>query len=788
MDILGTLVGLFFLAIPLYIVYRIFLSVTSGSNTLFSPDFSTLTTPKYMIWGVLLVLGVFNIIGVDGNNWGYLAYALFDLSLLLGLVLVFNKKRDKIFWTFVITHCIAIIGVVARANEVVTTLNVFTAWITLVLLWMMHTYDQVEWSILWLSRNILRLLPKQLAHLRLLNAHRTESSNGQSKVSIFGWIKTLGIALVIFLFFLSLLSSADVVFAKIVEQYFSEVPARLFWSLLLAFLFIFKVTQRWYASAENRFGLGWLNFRDLGVSLGTVVILFTVFLVVQAKYLFFIQESDLVSFGVTYSEYVHKGFTELLVVAFFGGALVYVAAALNAYHKPEKMLNSIWERATPILAGVLGTQLLLVLFSALKRDIMYVDAYGFTRARIFGLFILFWLAITIVAITLYAFGKIKEEWKVLKVFLGASVAVVVLSNVIVIDNYVSFLILRDTRHTDHFYVANLSADAVSGWRASITQMETKVSELLQAGETRLLNDDEKMELARIKLALKSLIEQRNDLLRQYSDKDFLEKNPGLLTSYCMAFIGPEIVYPYTDCSESVNRVDYDEDIGSKIDRYKLQWGAYNLSRYQAAQTIQTNSDLFINKTESLLNDISAFQHIKQISLVDQERSLLEDYSYPLIDTARIYGLNAQDFSSEKYVNYTNDMPSFFQEELVKSAAIIRRLSTEPDRAPGSIPFFAFVNEASSAASVGKQVKVSYTNQDLMLSNDTKEKIGTVLGQLPGGSDTVTINDPDGLFIRVNCKSCPDQSSDAIFAIVTVIYNRETGQLELNTFKPVRELR
>ena len=162
MDILGTLIGLFFLAIPLYIVYRIFLSVTSGANTLFSPDFSTLTTPKHMIWGALLILGVFNIIGVDGNNWGYLAYALFDLSILLGLVLVFNKKRDKIFWTFVITHCIAIIGVVARANEVVTTLNVFTAWITLVLLWMMHTYDQVEWSILWLSRNILRLLPKQL--------------------------------------------------------------------------------------------------------------------------------------------------------------------------------------------------------------------------------------------------------------------------------------------------------------------------------------------------------------------------------------------------------------------------------------------------------------------------------------------------------------------------------------------------------------------------------------------------------------------------------------------------
>src|SRR5690606_14477966 len=87
------------------------------------------------------------------------------------------------------------------------------------------------------------------------------------------------------------------------------------------------------------------------------------------------------------SQYVRKGFIELLTATFFGGLLSYVIALMS--HQEEKKEKS-WQLQG--LNTVLIVELGFLLGSAWKRNAMYMDVYGLTRVRLIGELFLLWLA------------------------------------------------------------------------------------------------------------------------------------------------------------------------------------------------------------------------------------------------------------------------------------------------------------------------------------------------------------------------------------------------------------
>jgi hypothetical protein len=113
---------------------------------------------------------------------------------------------------------------------------------------------------------------------------------------------------------------------------------------------------------------------------GTVLVASTLatlvlFLVLQVVYLF-VRVPGEVGSGVTYAEYARRGFGELCVVVTIVAAVVLFAEKLqrNSDAPRAGTLKNL-EFGTVIAAG-------LVLFSALRRVLLYEQAYGYTIARV----------------------------------------------------------------------------------------------------------------------------------------------------------------------------------------------------------------------------------------------------------------------------------------------------------------------------------------------------------------------------------------------------------------------
>lgn len=112
------------------------------------------------------------------------------------------------------------------------------------------------------------------------------------------------------------------------------------------------------------------------VVLTGINILFVVFLLVQSSYLFF-GMGDISELGLTYSEYARKGYWELQLVTLIVGAILYI---IIRWGKKHGILTSRIAKTNLILLLI---NTLIILFSAIFRMWLYVDAYGLTLLRIY---------------------------------------------------------------------------------------------------------------------------------------------------------------------------------------------------------------------------------------------------------------------------------------------------------------------------------------------------------------------------------------------------------------------
>ena len=216
-------------------------------------------------------------------------------------------------------------------------------------------------------------------------------------------VRGIVIALPVIAVFASLLSAADPIFEKRFADFIDifnidNLPEYIF-RLVYILIFAYALAGTYlHAAQKSGEEVGkkslvsqFLGFTESSIVLGSVVVLFAVFVIIQFQY-FFGGQANINIEGFTYSEYARKGFGELVAVAFFS---LLMLLGLGAITKRE---NETQRKAFSGFGITLVVLVLVMLVSAYQRLILYEFAYGFSRLRTYTHVFMIWLGLLLIAV------------------------------------------------------------------------------------------------------------------------------------------------------------------------------------------------------------------------------------------------------------------------------------------------------------------------------------------------------------------------------------------------------
>ena len=344
------------------------------------------------------------------------------------------------------------------------------------------TYLNGEWiryTLLDYVFGYLRLAGSMIARpIGFVAETRREPSSAGEKRSARVWpfVRGIVIALPIIAIFASLLSSADPIFANRLEglvdlfrmDNLPEYIFRLVYILIFAYALAGTFLHAAQKSDESVEAKTWvspfLGFTESTIVLGSVVVLFIAFVVVQFQY-FFGGQANISIEGFTYSEYARKGFGELVMVAVFSLLLLLGLGAITRRETENQ------RRTFSILGVTLVGLLLVMLVAAFQRLVLYESAYGFSRLRTYTHVFMIWLGLLLVAVVVLE--VLRRERAVGLAMILAALGFVISINILNVDAFIVHKNLqREIRSTtdekfaqgradlDAQYFVDLSDDAV----------------------------------------------------------------------------------------------------------------------------------------------------------------------------------------------------------------------------------------------------------------------------------------------------------------------------------------
>ncbi len=232
------------------------------------------------------------------------------------------------------------------------------------------------------------------------------SLSDKHRFSLWPVVRGVVIALPIIAIFASLLSSADLVFAKRLKDVIDlfkidnlpEYIFRLVYILVLAYalagVFLHAAQNADEKISEDKPLLPpFLGDTEAMIVLGSVTILFLAFVVIQFQY-FFGGQSNISIEGYSFSEYARRGFGELVAVAFFSLLLLLGLGAITRRETENQ------RRVFSMLGAGLVVLVLVILVSAFQRLVLYEQAYGFSRLRTYTHVFMVWLSLLLIAVVL----------------------------------------------------------------------------------------------------------------------------------------------------------------------------------------------------------------------------------------------------------------------------------------------------------------------------------------------------------------------------------------------------
>lgn len=299
---------------------------------------------------------------------------------------------------------------------------------------------------------------------------KRESASGEKKSGAL-WPVVRGIlfAIPVLVFFAALLSSADLIFAqrlKVLTDLFNleNLPEYIFRVIYVFILAYVLAGVYLHASArsgdESLLGLEkplvprFFGFTETAIVLGSVVVLFGLFVSIQFQY-FFGGQANIHVEGFTFSEYARRGFGELVAAAFFAMLLF---LGLSTIARRESALQ---QKTFSTLGGLLVALVAVMLVSAYQRLILYETAYGFTRLRTYTHVFMVWVAVLLAAVVLLDVLQRQRTFALaaLLAALGFAVSLSLLN----VDAFIFQQNLRrfeQGQPLDAGYLASLSTDAI----------------------------------------------------------------------------------------------------------------------------------------------------------------------------------------------------------------------------------------------------------------------------------------------------------------------------------------
>ncbi len=579
--------------------------VKRANQTAKTPE---LETPKTsLVWPLIFILLGFNI----GSFYGAFGIG-FGVTMILSFIGVFLAlPKTKQSWVSVVTVCIGSISALTvgmRANGFVQAMGYLTSLSSLGYLMFLVSVPQVPIT-LWehISQVFLYAVQSIFSPFRLiLQSREKDESDAQSRpLSI---IKTAAITIAVFAVFATLLMSADPIFKQMVQKFVEELVGRIGWSLFLAIVFAGCLTVVLTDRKEKFLQLSALSVHDLLIPVSSLVGLFGLFLSVQGKYLFASHEIFR-QFNITYSQYVREGFTQLLTASAIAAVISYFVIVKQRV-SGQKVLT--WINVALLL------ELILLLASAWRRDMMYIEVFGLTRMRIIGEVFLFWLLGGIILLLLTTIWKKVEEKHLMGGVALLSVCALTYFNTVNMDmRIVKTPPIRDGM-VDLFYLANMSEDSAVSWETIVIKSEELFTSLK---DKHSLSDEEKSRLTNAKLALYSLVAQREKLEKKYGPWDLIKK-----------IYRDEIPKKPYEVGAVENVLPKDIRVAQANEWFKHHrtWQAYNASEFAAYTLMQQKRAVLFDRVDSLLYQLDAYQKMNYVDLAEQERWILYDFSYPYI--------------------------------------------------------------------------------------------------------------------------------------------------------------
>ena len=265
------------------------------------------------------------------------------------------------------------------------------------------------------------------------------AENTKRSSQIWPIVRGIVIALPVLAIFASLLSSADPVFAKGLQSFIKlfkienlpEYIFRLVYILVLAYAlagtYLHAAQKSNETVEEKTYASPFLGFTESAIVLGSVVILFITFVIVQFQY-FFGGQANIHIEGYTFSEYARKGFGELVAVAFFSLLMLLGLGAITRREtEPQRVVFSGLGTA---LVGLV----IVMLISAYQRLVLYETAYGFSRLRTYTHVFMIWLALLLIAVVILEITR--RERAVGLAMVAAVLGFVISLNVLNVDAFI----------------------------------------------------------------------------------------------------------------------------------------------------------------------------------------------------------------------------------------------------------------------------------------------------------------------------------------------------------------
>jgi hypothetical protein len=329
------------------------------------------------------------------------------VAVLVALVTLARRRHDSIpldaRWLIAPTLAIAALFT-WRASESLTVYNILAAIGTLALLAsamqarpgqmiLESRLRDVAARVLSVGVGALLGMPR----LVVVDVSLREATSARGATRVVAGLRAALMAIPLLLIFGGLFASADPVFARILGDIFdidggvvaSHVMLSGFFAWIVGGFLRTALLSGDRARASLPFPDGALGLTEVGVALGSLVLLFAAFVGVQFRYFFGGDALISQTAGLSYADYARKGFFELVTVS----ALVLpVLLSANALLRRDTS-NAV--RIYRVLASTLLVLLAVIMYSAIARMRLYQAAYGLSTDRFEATVFMGWLALVL---------------------------------------------------------------------------------------------------------------------------------------------------------------------------------------------------------------------------------------------------------------------------------------------------------------------------------------------------------------------------------------------------------